>query len=255
MGTVCLLPSCPHYLDKKACERCQKEALGCEQCGNEPAKLIRINSRPIWRPNQNGRCLGCATEALLDMSECCRDCNNQFDLRLRNVVLCGACSNDYAKICSSCGENTDVYAENSLECPTCFYGDAFFTETTKTKICSSCGQPSHLNSQGECRNCFVEQAMANANNDDWGTTKVCPECRKITLRGRKVCTSCSLKKLGLKTCMGCTTKFKTISKYDTFCLPCKEHMQRGVCTSCSSELREGHDEHGWCPQCQLENKP
>lgn len=256
---MCLKPSCDHYLGKKECERCKHESYGCLQCGNVPASSVYINSRPIWRPYTNSRCLGCSQEKMTDIQEICRECNNEYDFKLRIVALCGTCVSSYAPLCKNCKEPTDVYAEGSLECPTCFYGDDFLIDVNSknaTRICSGCGEASHLNTSGLCRNCYVEQSMSNAVTDDWGTTKVCPECRKITKRGRKMCTSCALKKQGITTCMGCTTKFKSISRYDSFCLACKKAMSEGVCTSCSTEiLEDGMDEHGWCNACQIDHKP
>lgn len=180
-------------------------------------------------------------------------------MKLREVVLCKSCASEYALVCKKCGEDTDIYAEGSNYCPTCFYGDDFRPvirdSRHPTDVCVSCGELSHLNEKNQCKNCHVEESMSNAYTDDWGKTKVCPECRKITKRGNKVCTSCALKKRSIASCRGCSSKFQRESKHDVFCRTCKKNLEQGICTSCKKDDVGNHDDHGWCTKCQHDNGP
>jgi len=247
-------------MDKKQCDRCLIEATGCAQCGTIPASYAFINSKPIWKASHKGRCWECALEKAVDINEVCRSCNqDNHEMKLREVVLCKACVSEYALVCKKCKEDTDVYAEGSNYCPTCFYGDDFKTVTIDsrhpTEVCVSCGELSHLNKDKECKNCYVEKTMSNAYNDDWGKTKVCPECRKITKRGNKICTACQLKKRSVATCFGCSSRFQKTSRHDTFCQACKRNLEVGICTSCRRNDVENFDERGWCTKCQYDNGP
>lgn len=243
------------------CEDCRaKPDLGCDACGKTPSKSVRINSKPIWRGAQFARCLLCAMEKEVDVSEVCKSCNNEnYEIRIRDVVLCGTCASNYEFLCRKCGEATDVYAEGTTYCPTCFYGDDFAPVGTEgrhwqSEACHTCGEISHLNEEGVCKNCYVESAVSAATNDDWGNTKVCPECRRITKRGNKLCTTCSLKKRSIKTCVGCTTKFQFVTRKQNFCPTCIKARSENKCTSCGNKVGN-FDEHGWCTKCQSEHKP
>ena len=232
----------------------------CDQCGGPNAQVVRVNSKPLWRSYQNGRCLLCSEEKVLDVNEICFTCNNEhYEMKIRDAVLCGSCANHYDLICKKCKETTDVYAEGTSYCPSCFYGDDFVPQSEamgrhwETAVCYGCGEMSHLNAEDLCKNCYVERAVSEANNEDWGKTKVCPECRKITKRGRKTCKSCALKKQNFAVCMGCTSKF--VKNGDSsFCNTCEDLKEKGRCTSCAVTTSQV-DEHGWCEKCEKNNTP
>jgi hypothetical protein len=167
-------------------------------------------------------------------------------------TLCGACASEATLICSKCKNECDVYASHTSACPECFYGGNFMPKTNKTEQCSSCKNVSHLNSRGQCKDCYKEIQIHTSATRDSKDIKICPKCRKATTVGRTLCKSCTKEAKGLSTCLGCNAKFTPSTKYATFCSNCMANLSEGKCTSCLKALdstNEYFNERGHCASC------
>lgn len=179
-------------------------------------------------------------------------------MSLRELIICPQCmsSNNIQPICKKCNSIVVDYAEETIECVSCHYGKDFVPDTNyKTGVCSQCMRMTHLDSNMICLSCHIINAAAESQNNDWGNIKRC-SCGEIIHKKQRTCPACSSKSITNlrkdKVCYGCQTYFKPVSVYDTFCIPCKEGIQRGVCTCCK-ELVNDMDSRGWCSKCQASN--
>lgn len=248
--------SCPHYQQVAECSACQNT---CEQCGFSPAypARLKLNLLP-WQEESVGTCHECGESPIpIDSTGTCRSCNNNFSKMgaKRVTKLCQSCLRKNALYCSKCNKECDVYAEGTAQCPDCFYGEEFREETTRVKVCESCNQVSHLNIDGECANCYKERRLRESQSPDAANLRICPNCRKATLKSRKLCKSCERKAKGIKSCRGCGTYFTPTRSRESFCTPCGENILRGNCTSCLNPISEGgSNDRGWCESCEKDNK-
>jgi hypothetical protein len=161
-------------------------------------------------------------------------------------------------ICSTCKTSDVVYAEGTTQCFSCFYGEKWQGSTGLGK-CVLCKQIDHLDDEDKCKTCYAEEEVLRTENNDWGRIQRCSKCKQF-MEGTSssgICNSCKKKGftkpklLDEHICFGCKEPFASTSKYDTFCLKCKENMIRGVCTNCLN-LSSVIDERGRCTTCKDE---
>ncbi len=216
------------------------------------------NTTNPWKDFYHGDCRSCFEVRWLDAAGICEKCNRgNSKLSLRTVNICDSCitANKISPICKRCASIVEEYAEGTTECIQCAYGKDFKPDPQyATGVCIQCKRVTHLDGDETCLSCHIINSAANAQNNDWGNLKRCG-CGEVIHKKQKVCPNCASKPVNLrkdKLCHGCQTHFKPISIYDTFCIPCKENIHRGVCTSCR-ELSNSMDSRGWCSKCQSSN--
>jgi len=209
-----------------------------------------------WEEVRKDHCRECEELRWLNTFGLCGDCHKQkHPPRLRIINVCQTCKeyDDLKFICSTCKTSDVIYAEGTTECFSCFYGEDW-VGTKELDKCVSCKQIDHLNKEGVCKTCYAEDRVKKTQNNDWGRIQRCSKCKKFMegLNSSGICNSCTgAEKTRTKNCYGCSESFVTSSKYDTFCLKCKENMDRGVCTNCLN-LSSVVDQRGRCSKCKNE---
>lgn len=251
--------NCPHdqYLRKATCGNCKHS---CQKCSAYPAyeSLIKVD-RITWVKAEQNTCHDCGEHTWVNIAHVCHGCFSKESAiplsRVAKMYLCKEHQAEAALICENCRTECDIYAEGSTKCPTCFYGEDFVPKDLSTQVCTTCKQVGHINENGQCLNCTVELEVYASSSSDSKLMRVCPNCRKITMKRRKLCKSCERKRVGFKSCLGCGVYFTPTKPRQPFCGTCEGLRVNKKCTKCTSKLKPGEetDEHGWCSDCS-ENK-
>ena len=230
----------------------------CDYCSNTNPETIKIHNYAPWKDVYHDDCRECFEARWLDAAGSCEKCHKQNSkLTLRVVKACPDCvkAHRLKKICDTCSSIAEHYAQGTMECISCHYSKGFSLDPSySVGICRVCFRTAHLDSSSTCKNCFTMANVEAAQNDDWAKVKQCA-CGDIIDSNKATCPSCANKPVPAtnlrkdKQCYGCQMIYKPLSVYDTFCLVCKEAIQRGTCTMCGN-LSNHLNQHGWCTQCQ-----
>lgn len=255
---MCKVSTCRHFGGPKNCPQCKNVPGQCDYCDDRAVDTLCVFAKAPWKEHHKGVCNGCYGTNPLNVYELCFTCHSKGQQKKKRVVhTCRDCEEieELHRICERCESGIETYASNTLLCMDCFYTEGFIPEPNfSVGVCRSCKNTEHLNGEGICRNCFRDQNILHADNEDWGKHNVCERCRKSIPRGEKFCDNCQPLGRGetpveLVICEGCDDEFYANSNFDTFCHKCKERMERGVCTRCGN-MKLGFNRHGHCLECE-----
>lgn len=232
----------------------------CDYCSNNNASEIKVHNYPPWKELYHDDCRECFQTKWLNGNGSCESCHSKNSkLSLRVVKACSKCVEQHKlkKLCDNCSSIVEDYAEGTMECIPCHYSKSFTLDPGySVGVCRQCFRTTHLDQSSTCRNCHTMHNIESAQNNDWAKVKQC-SCGDIINKNKATCPSCANKPVPAanlrkdKQCFGCHMIYKPVSVYDTFCIPCKEAIQRGNCTMCGN-LSNTLDHRGWCTQCQSE---
>ena len=232
----------------------------CDYCSNTNAQSIKVHNYAPWKELYHDDCRECFELRWLDGNGTCEPCHKKNGkLAIRTVTACPSCisANKLKKLCGTCSSIVEYYAEGTMECISCHYSKDFALDPSyNVGICRTCFHTAHLDPSSTCKSCHIMENVSAAQNDDWAKVKQCV-CGEVIESNKATCPACATKPVPVKNlrkekqCFGCQMIYKPVSVYDTFCLPCKESIQRGSCTMCG-DLSNYLDHHGWCTKCKSE---
>jgi hypothetical protein len=224
---------------------------------------VRTQHKGKFDPDHENHCIVCREYGWVDIDGYCSEHSHVLGMNvISNQLLCPTCANLAKLICIQCNRGVDAVTESG-KCYACEYIEENSFVDLRLRECWGCGKHKMLNRAGLCTECEINDKLRQAGKSPLA---YCTNCSSILGTPLEICRSCGQRKCVdcqavftphvtdqfqcddcLPKCKGCSSKFVSLWRSDSFCPECQDKQIKGQCPKC--EERAILAPEGLCYSC------